>query len=434
MSSSSRIAGLIGVTLALFAAGAAGLLATDAVADTTPDSAKILSVIHGDTLKVQEISIDGDGMTIVTESGRTISIDLEDLEDSGNVDSVRALIARGNMIISDDGDTVRFRVGDEDRIRVKKGILRIETDGDGDLVRVGDSIEIAEGEVIQGDAVAVGGSVTVAGTVMGDVVGIGGDVRLESTAVVHGETVCVGGKLTREPGAKVSGEVVSIGPNLMLPFFLHDRDHWDHEGREHHKGGLRTASMVFFLIALCMALMTLVLMSLWGSRIQGMAALVPTETLRLGLTGLITWMLAPWTCILLVITCVGAFFVPLFAVLLLFALVSGLVTVYLAAGGWVRRGSISDAGPVRTALVGVVAVHGLSVVGPFIGGFFTFLKPLGIALFVFGLVVLGLAGTIGLGAVLYTRFGKRDIPAAPPAPPVVPPYSAGTAGPDAQPI
>ncbi len=437
MSSSCRIAGPIVLALALIGlglgAGAAGVPGAHASPGASTDTAKILSVIHGDTLKVDEISIDEDGLTIVTETGRSITIDPDDF---GDIDSLRALLAGGNVVISDDGDTVRFRVGDQERISVRKGMLRIETDGS-DLVRVGDSIEIAEGEVVQGDAVAVGGSVTVAGTVMGDVVGIGGDVRLESTAVVHGEAVCVGGKLTREPGAKVSGEVVSIGPNLMLPFLFRDRHHWEEE-REHERGGLRTASMVFFLIALFMALMTLVMMALWGTRIQGMAAIVPTETLRLGLTGLVAWMLSPWICILLVITCVGAFFVPLFAVLLLFSLAAGLATVYLSAGGWMTRGRASDTGPVRTALLGVATVHGLSVGGAFIGGFIPFLKPLGIALFVFGLVLIALAGTIGLGAVLYTRFGKRHVPpAAPPAPPFAqgaPPFAAGPSAPEAPPI
>ncbi len=430
MSSSSRIVGPIVLTLALVGAGAAGVQGADAAPVAPTDTAKILSVIHGDTMTVDEISIDVDGLTIVTETGKSISIDLDEF---GDIDSVRALLARGNVVISDDGDTVRFRVGDQERIRVGKGMIRIDADGS-DLVRVGDSIEIGEGEVVQGDAVAVGGSVTVAGTVMGDVVGIGGDVRLKSTAVVHGETVCVGGKLTREPGSKVSGEVVSIGPNLMLPFLFRDRHHWEGEEREHCKGGLRTASMVFFLIAVFMALMTLVMIALWGSRIQGMAAVVPSETLRLGLTGLVAWMLSPWICILLVITCVGAFFVPLFAVLLLFSLAAGLATVYLAAGGWMARGRVSDAGPTRTALLGVATVHGLSIVGAFIGGFIPFLKPLGIALFVFGLVLLGLAGTIGLGAVLYTRFGKRHIPpAAPPAPPFgqsAPPFASGPSAPE----
>jgi hypothetical protein len=286
---------------------------------------------------------------------------------------------------------------------------------------VGDSIEVEEGEVVEGDAVAVGGSARVAGTVMGDLVAIGGSVHLLPTADVRGEVVCVGGKITRDEGSKVGGEIVSVGPGFP----------WGHKGREHRGGGLRTATLVFFMIGVFSGLAALIVYSIWGSKIEGMAALVPTETLRFGLIGLVAWLLAPWACILLVITCVGVFFVPLFLVLLLFAIVAGLATIYLTVGAWGARGRFDVSSPVGTMLIGMVIVHGLSVFGAFIGGFIPIMKPIGIAVFVFGLVVLGIAGTLGLGAVLYTRFGKRHMPATGTAtPPPPPPFTAGATGPE----
>lgn len=411
MSSSSRIIRLVLPVLALIVAGAVDARGADTAADSAGEAAKILSVIGGDTMKVVEISIDDDRLELTGADGKTITIRVKDLDDIGEL---RALVDSGQVVISDEDDSIRFHVGGKERARFKRGgIVRVETEGS-DLVRVGDSIEVEEDEVIDGDAVAVGGSARVAGTVNGDVVAIGGSIHLESTAHVRGEVVCVGGKIQRDPGSEVGGEVVQVGPGFPLFPGAH----------KHHHGGLRTATKVFFLMALMLSLATMIVVSIWGTRIQGMAAIIPTETTRLGLTGLVAWMLAPWACLLLVITCVGIIFVPLFVVLFGFAIIAGLTAVYLTAGEWVSRRRFAPAGPVRTALVGLLAIHGVAVIGAFIGGFIPFLKPIGIAVFVFGLVLVGLAATIGLGAVLYTRFGKRHIPVPPP----LPSSDAGPAG------
>ena len=61
--------------------------------------------------------------------------------------------------------------------------------------------------------VAVGGPVQVDGEVQGDVVAVGGSVTLGPTAVVDGDVTVVGGPLHRDPGAQVRGKAqeVSLG-------------------------------------------------------------------------------------------------------------------------------------------------------------------------------------------------------------------------------
>jgi|SRR5271165_7407001 len=106
----------------------------------------------------------------------------------------------------------------------------------GDLVQIGRSIVVEEGEEAGGlvcvgcsihmmgtcgDIVAVGGSITIDGTVKGDVVAVGGGVHLGENTSISGDVVTVGGRLSRHPNALIKGEVTSqSGPLVFLGFFL----------------------------------------------------------------------------------------------------------------------------------------------------------------------------------------------------------------------
>src|SRR6185295_18210220 len=80
-----------------------------------------------------------------------------------------------------------------------------------DVVHIGDSVTVAEGDIVNGDAIAIGGSTHVFGEVRGDAVAIGGDVELGPHASVDGKVVVVGGKLLRDPEARVAGGIQEIG-------------------------------------------------------------------------------------------------------------------------------------------------------------------------------------------------------------------------------
>ncbi len=58
---------------------------------------------------------------------------------------------------------------------------------------------------LDGDAVAIGGRIEVDGNVAGDIVAIGGGARLGANAKVAGDVVAFGGQLDRDPHAAVAG-------------------------------------------------------------------------------------------------------------------------------------------------------------------------------------------------------------------------------------
>jgi len=108
--------------------------------------------------------------------------------------------------------------GKEDRVQFGRSIVVDESEEVGDLVCIGCSIHMMG---TCGDVVAVGGSVTVDGTVKGDVVAVGGGMHLEENASISGDVVTVGGGLSRHPNSIIKGAVTArSGPVVFLSLFL----------------------------------------------------------------------------------------------------------------------------------------------------------------------------------------------------------------------
>jgi len=114
--------------------------------------------------------------------------------------------AGAEIALGPDGLSVKARKG-ERRRKWRHG------DDRDDRVQVGKSLRIEAGEAVD-SAVAVGGSLTVAGHVREDAVAVGGGVTLEPGAVVDGDAVAVGGSVEVQPGADLGGDRVGIGGPL----------------------------------------------------------------------------------------------------------------------------------------------------------------------------------------------------------------------------
>ncbi len=86
-------------------------------------------------------------------------------------------------------------------------------DGDserGEIVRMGQDVVIEAGETVE-EVVVIGGDLEVRGQVEGDAVAVGGSVMLGPGAMVGGDAVSVGGSLDIDPGAIVEGDEVEVG-------------------------------------------------------------------------------------------------------------------------------------------------------------------------------------------------------------------------------
>jgi len=273
----------------------------------------------------------------------------------------------------------------------------------GDAVAVGGTAYV-DGTV-EGDAVAIGGTVEVRGHVIGSVRAAGGNVVLYSTAIVGGEATAVGGTVWREPGASIGGRrsMPSPPPFPPVPGPIPPGSETVPPAAWWLPGMFAAA---FLMLKSLFWLMHLVLAILFVGSAWLLAAVFPSALTRLGGVlerdpvlalgaGVLGWPLAVVVTVVLIVSIVGLTLVLLVPIVLFTAVQFGATAVALLVG---RR--IRPSGPVSEVIIGAVLLAiGFSIPG--LGG------------------LIGLAvATWGLGAVLLLLVGERRFrqPPAPQAP------------------
>lgn len=252
------------------------------------------------------------------------------------------------------------------------------------------------GSVVSRDVAAFGSNLTIAGTVFGNVAAFGGQVYLAKTAVIEGDFAAFGAEVVQEPGAVIRGERVSgdrrapDGPSW--PPASGGRD----MARKVLQWQLGTLGSVLLLGLLGVAAVTLAPQAV--GRVAQAARANPA--LNFGL-GLLTLIVAGLAGALLLIACGLGLLVWL-------ALMAACLLGWIAVGLWLGQ----------RLLVGL-RVRAPSALGQVVAGvaLLTLIARFPWCIgFLFSLVV----GSIGLGAVIVTRFGTQspDEPVAPaPRPP-----------------
>jgi hypothetical protein len=302
---------------------------------------------------------------------------------------------------------------------------RRSRDGE-DRVRFGGSVAVAEGEVVSGDVVAIGGAVHIDGEVTGNAVAIGGGLDLGPHANVHGDAVSVGGVFKRDPGARIGGKVVDGGN-----FDFGDR-RWLRFGRFMPFGApffgaaaglfalMGTLMRVFVLCAL-----TCIVLFVGREYVERVEARAAAEPLKAGAVGFLAQLLfvpvLVLTVVVLAITIIG---IPLlllvpFAILALAVVgVVGFTAVVYHVGRLANtRFSWSNDNPYLTAVTGILLVISPLLIARLLGLANWLLFPITGTLVFLGLLVEYLVWTVGFGAVALLRFNQPQAtpPSAPPA-------------------
>lgn len=304
---------------------------------------------------------------------------------------------------------------------------------EGDRVSIfSGGIEIREDERVQGDAVAIGGSVGVDGEVSGDVVSIGGRVRLGPRASVRGDVVVVGGKLERDPQAQIGGRanVISIGS------FDFGR-HWHDMNPTWFWWGSMMGSAVAFVGTVTrlaiMCLMAAFVILIGQKHVELTGEYASAEPLKSGAIGLLAQILfvpvLVLLILLLVVTIIGIpllILVPFLILGLMFVGFVGFTAVACRIGRAIcsRFGWAVDS-PYRATIVGIVAVMLPLLLARLLNLAGLVMLPVGFGLGLIGALVEYAVWTVGFGAVALARFSHRPwpfvgpstgTPAAPPAP------------------
>lgn len=284
-------------------------------------------------------------------------------------------------------------------------------------VRVFSDVRVAPGETVDGDVVAVFGSVTVEGHVTGGAVAVLGSVKLTPGATVDGDAVAVGGSLEHPDGSTVGGETVSVG---YLPVSF----------------GAPTVPMVLFMILFGLVLSLIfgwLLSLIFPERLQRIAATASRSGTASFFTGLVSLPLLCVATLLLAVTVIG---IPVaFCLMLLYPLalwMGQLAASYLLGCRLLGRRAGEEkpfvpiaAGSAFVALFFVAgavlgAPHGVPI--RFVAFFFAMLG----VLMLFGLT------TIGTGALLLSRVGQKPRDGAPVRSATPPPAAAPPPAPSMQ--
>ncbi len=285
----------------------------------------------------------------------------------------------------------------------------------GDRVRIGGDVTVEEGEVVDGDVVAVGGKVRIDGEVRGNVVAVGGGVTLGPRAIVEDNVTAVGGLLHREPGAQVNGKAQEIA----LGGFNFDGWTW-----RRNPVGVWWGSALGSAFAVVGTLVRVAVLCLFAALVvlfvrapmDRVAAVATTDWLKAGAIGFAAQVLflplLVITCVVLVMTIIG---IPLLLVLpfvILGLAVAGLVGFSGVAnrlGAFVLdRLGHHDTNPYTVTIVGVLVVMApvlLSRVAGLGGGL---MFPFAMALGIVGAILEYVVWTVGFGAIALMRFRRRS--------------------------
>jgi len=271
----------------------------------------------------------------------------------------------------------------------------------GDLVVIGGNLTMREGSLVAGNAAVVGGTAAIDGTVVGDLVALGGDVTLGNHARVEGDVVALGGRVHRAEGAEIGSVVQGPGlgtvrfwRGLSLPFF---------SGNIGFRPGSAIASTVSTLIgAVFLTFIGVAVYSFWPTQTAEVGRTIVAAPLPSLGVGCLVYPLAAIFSFFILITICLAVFVPVVVLLVVAAGLFGWIALGVLLGQWLAQVTgWRTATPVMVAGVGVFVV---SIAGAILAE----IPCLGT------LVVLS-AASIGLGAVVLSRFGTRryGVPAAP---------------------
>jgi hypothetical protein len=276
-------------------------------------------------------------------------------------------------------------------------------------------VSVKAGEAVGSDVVVVLGSAHVDGRVDGDVVAVGGSVYLGPKADVQGSVTTVGGQVVRDAGAQVSGEINEVRASAPTfgPFVrIRPWREWTWFGSPFGAPADLIGTIVRIgLVGLFAAL----LVAMVPGPVRRVADRVRNEPWRAGLVGLAAQLLfiplLVLTVVILAVSIIGIpllLLVPFGLVVMLIGFLLGFAGTGCAVGELIGRRGPGNAQTLLVSLVvGLAIIWGLTVVARVAGlGGLPIRMLVGIVLFV-GFLLEYLAWTVGFGAVLLSRFGRR---------------------------
>jgi hypothetical protein len=252
------------------------------------------------------------------------------------------------------------------------------------VVKINDDVTIEENMKVR-NVFVLRGQITISGTVEQSVVAIGGSIVLTRTAVVNGDVVALGGIIVMGKGADVHGTLTEINSsNISAAISDLLSDDW-----EGWSWLFAIFSVVVFFAILILALL---IVALIPKPIQVIAETIKTNTFKVSLSGLLGLLLIVPIAVLLTISVIGIVLIPLEMILVVSAALLGFIAVSQLVGRRVlmlikRTGG----GVIRQTFWGLITLWLIGWI-PYVGW-----------------MIKVLAVVLGLGGVIMTRFGTKEV-------------------------
>ncbi len=304
-----------------------------------------------------------------------------DANDSGKV--VRSVHISGDGVTVERGGVVSDSASWDDG--------SVVVDNGAGMVRLFSDARVQRGDRLDGDVVAVFGSVHVAGHVTGSVVAVFGSVDFEPGASVEGDAVAVGGTVQDRDGVRVGGQTVSIG---LAPFTF----------------GLPGIPVMLSMLALGWIVTVFfgwIFAALFPERLARVAVTSSRRTLLSLLLGVTSFLAMPLVAILLIVTVVGlpiGIMLPLAYLALTYA---GQIAGSYVLGSKLVRRPLGAPGAMPAIVAGNLLVGAFFVVGVVLWSSPGVMRTIAVFFHLVGLLVIVGLSMIGTGAFLLSRLGTR---------------------------
>ena len=343
---------------------------------------------------------------------------------------------------------------------VTNGDVEIGGQINGSAAAISGDLSLAGGGLIKGDVFVMSGDQEIAGRVTGDVSVMFGDSRVRSTAVVDGDMVVLSGSLDREAGAQVRGQEIREIPLPNIPLIREriappevrtvpevpqrtplppslPRLPTETSGQQFGRFVGRVLAAGFFsLVFVALGVLIVFIWPRATHRVSDCIAAMPVQSFFLGLLAfLIALLLEALAMVLMILIILVAaalistvILIPIGLVLILLSVLVLLpVPLALAGGmalGWVALAERVGRGVIKLLKAGYVRPLGATLVGLMVT------VPIAAVLWVAKPVCCAwpfiiLLTSVGLGAVIHTRFGTQSCrQAKPPTEPELLPAAA----------
>lgn len=229
------------------------------------------------------------------------------------------------------------------------------------IVTVGKDTEVPAGTTVSGNVVVFGATATIRGRVRESVVVILGNIYLEEEAVVDGNVVAVGGSVIKKATAQIGGENISLGvgdinfaPRLRWP-------------------GYRRVGVRSLWTLLSIVFLGWVIFWLFPQPVLKIALAVDHDPLKSVLYGLLAYLAMIPLSIMLLITIIGIPVIPFLWIAMIIGRFFGQVALGLLAGRFLAQKlnqSWLDAAQVVAGLLGLGILTFIPVLGGLVSLFY----------------------------------------------------------------